>query len=45
MPPSNPKITIVWMPPDRNDRNDTVAPKNTIAASNQGRDHSIVYCI
>lgn len=42
-PPSIPVTTIVWMPPDRNDRNDTVAPKSTIAINRNGRDSSNWY--
>ena len=31
-------MTIVWMPPERNDPSDTVAAKRTIAAHSSGRD-------
>ena len=36
-PPTIPVMTIVWMPPERNDRNDTVAAKRTIAMQSSGR--------
>ncbi|MFM1816627.1 MAG: hypothetical protein RLZ98_3322, partial [Pseudomonadota bacterium] len=36
-PPTIPVMIIVWIPPDRNDRNDTVAPKRTIAINSNGR--------
>ena len=37
-PPTIPVATIVWMPPERNDRNDTVAAKRTMATQSSGRD-------
>ena len=45
IPPTIPAITIVWVPPDRNDRRDTVAAKMTIAIKSMGRDSSWAYCI
>ena len=42
-PPIMPVVTIVWMPPERNDRNDTVAAKRTIAKQSSGRARSVSY--
>lgn len=42
-PPIMPVPTIVWMPPDRNDRKDTVAAKRTMAMHSNGRAHSVSY--
>ena len=42
-PTDHPVVTIVWMPPERNDRNDTVAAKRTIAKQSSGRTRSVSY--
>jgi hypothetical protein len=42
-PPTIPLTTIVWMPPERNDRNDTVAAKITMATHSSGRDRRASY--
>ena len=44
-PPTIPVTTIVWIPPERNDRNDTVAAKRTIATHSSGRDSRSSYWI